>query len=160
MSAPLSEAPPGSPEERQVRTVADLMSRDVVTVSPDASLRAFARLLHLNRISGAPVVDEAGRVVGMASVSDLAWLSDLIAGEGPGSGAPGGTPDWDTRTVHEIMTPDVFGVGPDADLAQLGRFFGRTGLHRALVMEDRQLVGIVSVVDLLGWVANGGESEP
>ena len=138
------------------RTVADLMSPEVVTVSPNASLRAFARLLRRNRISGAPVVDETGRALGMASVSDLVWLCDLIAPEESDPDAAKRRRELDTRTVHEIMTPDVFGVGPEAGLAELARFFVRTGLHRALVLDDGRVVGVVSVVDLLGLAADEG----
>jgi len=52
------------------------------------------------------------------------------------------------------MTPDVFGVEPGSSLAQLAAFFSRTGLGRAVVLEHGKLVGIVSVIDLLGWIAD------
>ena len=52
------------------------------------------------------------------------------------------------------MTPDVFGVEPDATIAELAAFFARTGLGRAPVLEDGKLVGIVSVIDLLTILAD------
>lgn len=57
-------------------TVADLMRRDVVSISPRAPLRELAVLLRKHRISGAPVVDDDGLVVGAVSVSDLLWLAE------------------------------------------------------------------------------------
>lgn len=60
----------------------------------------------------------------------------------------------DERTVRDIMTPDVFGVGPQATLAELGQFFRRNELHRASVLDGGRWVGIFSVTDLLGLVAD------
>jgi CBS-domain-containing membrane protein len=134
------------------RTVADLMHTDVVTLSPAASIRELATLLYRHRISGVPVVDDDGTVVGTASVTDLIWLSDLIAPDRSDPEARVRRRELDERTVRDIMTPDVFGVGPDATVGELGRFFIRTGLHRALVLDGGRLVGIASVTDLLGLV--------
>ena len=53
------------------------------------------------------------------------------------------------------MTRDVFGVGPDETISDLAAFFARTGLGRAVVIENDELRGIVSVSDLLGVFANG-----
>lgn len=155
MSAARMEVRPGDsrPERADPHTVAALMRSDVVTVSPAASIRELATLLHRHRISGVPVVDEDGTVVGMASVTDLMWLSDLIAPDRTDPEARARRRELDQRTVRDIMTPDVFGVGPEATVGELGRFFVRTGLHRALVLDGGRLVGIASVTDLLGLVA-------
>lgn len=136
-------------------TVADIMRRDVVTVSPATTVREFVELLRRYGISGAPVVDQARRVVGMVSETDLMWLADWFA-ERPESY---GTLDraaehLDEKTVGDIMTADVFGVASDASLAELAAFFARTGLGRAVVLEDDRMVGIVGVMDLLGLLAN------
>jgi CBS domain-containing protein len=53
------------------------------------------------------------------------------------------------------MTGDVFGVAPDATISDLAAYFARTGLGRAVVLENGELRGIVSVSDLLGALANG-----
>jgi CBS domain-containing protein len=140
---------------RQV-TVRDLMRRDVVTVSPDATLRELIRLLARHRVSGVPVVNEDRKVLGMVSMTDLSWLADSLADEEWGSGARARAVEHlDGKRASDIMTPDVFGVGPDASVAELARFFARTGLRRAVVVERGTLVGIVSAIDLLSLVAGG-----
>lgn len=147
----------GSPAPR---TVADLMHRDVITISSDASVRELAAVLSRHGISGVPVVDGDGDVVGTVSVTDILWHSDRIApllgGRSPsGSEEP---PSVDLGTVGEIMTPDVFGLEPTASLQELLRFFSRTGLHRATVVEGRRPVGIVSATDLLKLIAGDAGS--
>ncbi len=162
MSAPRIDTRPGParPESPVALTVASLMHTDVVTVPARASIRELAALLHRQRISGVPVLDEDGTVVGTASVTDLMWLSDLIAPDRADPEARARTRELDERTVREIMTPDVFGLGPDATVGELARFFTRTGLHRALVLDGDRLVGIVSITDLLGLAAaRHGEPE-
>ena len=136
-------------------TVADLMRRDVVTVSPATTVRELVDLLRRHGISGAPVVDQARRVVGMVSETDLMWLADWFAEE-PGSyGVRSRAAEHlDQKTVGDVMTADVFGVGSRASLAELAAFFARTGLGRAVVLEDGKLLGIVSVIDLLGVLAD------
>jgi len=144
---------PGAP-----RTVADLMSREVVTISADASVQELAALLSRHGVSGVPVVDEEGDIIGTVSVTDILWLSDrlapLLGGRAPsGSETP---PSVDLGTVEEIMTPDVFGIEPRASIQELLRFFSRTGLHRVPVVEGRRPVGIVSATDLLDLIAGAG----
>lgn len=138
-----------------VVTVADLMRRGVVAVTPDASIRELIQILVGNGIDGCPVMERGGKVVGTVSTTDLLWLSDRLVPATPDS------PEWndrardvlDEKSVRDVMTPDVFGIPPDAGLEELSRFFSRTGLHRALVLEEGELVGIVSISDLLGLVA-------
>lgn len=133
-------------------TVADLMRRDVVSIPRSASLKELTRLLRRHEVSGAPVVDEDGSVVGTVSVSDLIWQSDTMPLDDDALERTGA--DWAGRTVEEVMTPDVFGVAPDASLAELAAFFARTGLRRAIVLEEGEVVGIVSALDLLGTIAD------
>lgn len=140
------------------RTVADLMQEEVVTISPDASVRELAALLSRTGVSGVPVVNDDGRVIGTVSVTDILWLSDrLLPFLGGGGGEPRARAAGDLGTVREIMTPDVFGLEPTASLEELLEFFSRTGLHRAPVVEGRELVGIVSASDLLELIAEGSE---
>jgi CBS domain-containing protein len=128
-----------------LRTVADLMQREPISIGPDASVGDLIRSFRDHGVGGMPVVDERGRLLGIVSSTDLLWLA---VEERTGSGflAPGTLRDC---TVREIMTPDVFGVAPDTSMAELRRFFARTGVHRALVLEEGRLVGIVSLSDVL-----------
>lgn len=143
--------------QRWSGTVADVMHRDVVSVRPDVSVQDLARLLRDRGVTGVPVVDDRGTAVGMVSVTDLLWLADhLWTGEPVVARGRRGGP-LEARTVREVMTPDAFGVAPTASLDELVGFFSRTGLHRALVMEERRVVGIVSATDLLGLLVGGDE---
>lgn len=138
--------------EASVTLVEDLMRRDVVTVPPSASVVELIRLLRRYRVSGVPVVDAHGAVVGTVSVSDLAWLTDSVTVDGPDASV--GAEELGRRTVAEVMTPDVFGVEPQATLGELARFFAKTGLRRAMVLRGGRLFGIVSVIDLLALLAD------
>lgn len=137
-------------------SVRALMRTEIVTIGPEATLPELARLLRDRGVSGVPVVDDDGDVLGMVSATDLLWLSDLLLA-GP-SGLPdgGGSERLEGRTVREIMTPDAFGIPPDAGVAELLEFFSRTGLHRALVLDGSRVVGIVTMTDLLGLLAGQG----
>ena len=142
---------PSTPPEPS--TVADVMRRDVVTVSPSASIHELVRLLRQHQFNGVPVVEE-GRLVGTVSVSDILWLSDarsLYAGD-PTERAHAAE-RMDQRTVREIMSASVFGVGPEATLAELATFFARSALSRAIVQRDGVLLGLVSATDLIELIA-------
>jgi len=128
-------------------TVADLMRRDVVTVSRSAPIRDVVRLFRQHAISGAPVVDERGKAIGMISETDLTWLLTRLD-------PPDATANLLDLIVGDVMTGDVFGVAPDATISDLAAYFARTGLGRAVVLENGELRGIVSVSDLLGELAN------
>jgi CBS domain-containing protein len=132
-----------------VRTVADLMRRDVITVSPSTSICDVVRLFRQHGISGAPVLDEDGNAVGVISESDLTWLMTRVV-EG-GDDAIQGLRDMAAR---DVMTADLFGVAPDATTRELAAFFAKTGLGRAIVLDHGRLRGIVSVSDLLGLFAD------
>lgn len=135
------------------RRVADLMRHDVITIGPDASLGDLVRTLSEHAISGMPVVAGDGRVLGTVSSTDLLWFADGVADESARSGfLPAEV--LDTRVVRDIMTPDVFGVAPETDMMELRRFFARTGVHRAPVIADGRIIGIVSLSDVLGMLVS------
>jgi CBS domain-containing protein len=132
---------------KRYRTVADLMRTDVVRITPEATVAQLAALLSREGVSAVPVVDSGGHPIGVASASDLLWLCDTLLD-------PAAAAQAKSRTVGEVMTPDVFSVESSAGLDKLCLFFQRTGVHRALVMDRGTLVGIVSLTDLLGLLAD------
>ncbi|MDH3205170.1 MAG: CBS domain-containing protein [Gemmatimonadota bacterium] len=136
-------------------TAADIMRTPVVTVSSTASLRELLNLLRRTGVSGVPVVGMDQKVIGTVSVTDLMWCSDRLAAEDADvDDSARAVRHLDETTVREVMTPDVFGVGPQASLAEVAAFFASTGLGRAVVLDSGELVGIVSVVDLLALFAD------
>lgn len=165
----------GVPELR----VRDIMQHDVVTIPADATAGEAARLLWTRQIGGAPVLDDAGRVVGVVSTTDLlvpegervtepvphAVMQSDRAAEGPGwflapdtqllAGEPPAEPPTIARRtrVRDLMTPATFSVRPEATIPELARFMLNAGIHRALVLEGEALTGIVTTFDVLRAVS-------
>lgn len=123
-------------------TVGEIMERHVVTVPAEMPVTEVARLMAERRISGVPVVEEQDRVLGVVSASDVVRR------------AAGGV---ERLTAADIMTPGAYSVAPDDAVWELARLLVRAGIHRALVMEQGRLVGIVSTLDVLRAVAEDAQ---
>jgi CBS-domain-containing membrane protein len=161
-------------------TVADIMRRDVVTVKPNTTVAELTDRLEEEDITGAPVVDDDGLVQGVVSVSDVSRaVARRASGAGPGSsgeaGGGGGDEPSDyfryarrlpaylppelpqselgARAVRDIMTPATVSVRASAGVADLARLLTRAGVHRALVLENGRLAGLVSAMDVVRVVA-------
>lgn len=177
--------------------VRDIMTTDVATITADATARDVARLLADEQISGVPVLDGAGQLVGVVSSTDLVRLAaedadvQLVSSalrlggrtvptdasvdesEEPLEDDPYGfflpedspltdrgllaeLPEsrLDTTPVEEIMTPATFTVEPGTPVTDLCEFLVRGRIHRAVVVEDRRLAGIVTSADVLRAVAS------
>jgi CBS domain-containing protein len=136
----------------------DVMSAKVVAVTPETTVREIAALMANNRISGVPVVDAAGKLVGIVSETDLLhraetgtqkrhkwWLGafiddDQLAREYAAAHA---------RRAGDIMTREVLTIDPDTDLAAVADFFGRNRLKRVPVVKDGHLLGIITRGDMV-----------
>ncbi|HJT75814.1 MAG TPA: CBS domain-containing protein [Gemmataceae bacterium] len=117
-------------------TAADLMTPNPVSISQTSSVREAAAFMTGRGISAAPVIDAAGRPVGVVSRSD-------ILGRYPAAGA-------DRTPVHGIVTPAVFCVRPETPAAEVIETMVGLGVRRVFVV-DRSgvLVGVVSAFDVL-----------
>jgi CBS-domain-containing membrane protein len=136
-------------------TAGDLMSREVVAVPEGMPLREAARLLLQSRVSGAPVVDPAGRCVGVLSAADV--VRGVVRRE-PGAGHPGrlaaDPEELPGDEVRKHMTPDPVTVRPDTPLGTLARMMIDAGIHRVIVTDGgRHPVGVVSSTDVLAALA-------
>lgn len=121
------------------------MNPEILTVDADMTVRELAAFLVENEISGAPVRDEEGRIVGVVSLFDLA----AVASDGEdGSGGPEASRDG--LFVADIMTPMVHSVTEDATVSDVAAAMLKGHLHRLLVTREDQAVGIISTSDLLG----------
>lgn len=107
----------------------DIMSKDVIVLTPDMDVQEAADLLVRYRIHGAPVVDAAGMLVGMVSLVDLV-------------GKPGGT-------VRDIMTPDPVVAMEDTPVEELAQLMLDEIVRRVPIVRGGQVVGIVSASDIL-----------
>jgi CBS domain-containing protein len=136
----------------------DLMTSFVVTVRPDATIEYAAQLMLQYHISGLPVTDSDGAVLGIVTESDLLrraetgtdkrharWVSLLI---GPGRLAQEYV-HTHGRKVGEVMTERVFTVTPETPLADLVALMETKHVKRVPVVDQRRLVGIVSRADVM-----------
>ena len=128
--------------------VQDLMVRDVVTLSANEEFSLADQVMKLNRIRHLPVVD-GGRLVGMVSHRDLLRAQSRLLAKASVEPPPG------TRVVSvnvaEIMTKDVLTVSPTTAASEAARLLlvNKTGCLP--VVEDGELVGIVTEADFLKW---------
>jgi CBS-domain-containing membrane protein len=144
-------------------TARELMSREVVAIPEKLSLRRAARLLLDARVSGAPVVDEAGRCTGVLSTTDfMRWVEKGHLRPEESCIASDFLPEWHldrldalpTDAVSKSMTSDLVTASPEARIGELARTMLDAHVHRVIIVDEaRRPVGIVSSTDLLAAVA-------
>jgi CBS domain-containing protein len=153
----------------------DLMRTDVLTLSLDIGVREAVERLEEYRITGAPVVDIGGRLLGFLSLRDIA-SSEHVKDDGIDAGRTSWPTDasdedegWDeggayladgystrvvpSATVGDWMTREVFTVSPDATLQEICATMVEAGVHRVLVVEGGALRGIISTFDVVRYFA-------
>ncbi|WP_184400242.1 CBS domain-containing protein [Rhizobium sp. BK650] len=137
--------------------VKDVMTTTVVTISPDHSVRHAARLMSDQHISGVPVVDDGGRLLGIISEGDLIRRTELSSGTFALKTDMGVGPDDRANAfvkrcawrVGDVMTPEPVTIDEDAPLSRVAGLMQDRGIKRIPVLRDGNLVGIVSRADLL-----------
>ena len=129
----------------------DIMTAAVSTLKPEDTIREALELLEAAQLSGAPVVCADG-VAGVISMSDIA---DLLV-NAPESAADGGDSILDQHTVAELMTSDIVSVTPGTSVRTVAAIMRNRAIHRILVMEGRQLCGIISAIDIARAVSEKG----
>jgi CBS domain-containing protein len=140
---------------RSLVKVKDFMTCQVVTVTPEASILDAARLMLDHKISGLPVVNDGGRVVGIVSEHDLLrdnvqtkrmhWLRLMI----DHLNLADVSRRLDERKVCEVMTPDPVTVTEAASLEEAGRLLEENDIKRLPVVCDDELVGIIARADMV-----------
>jgi len=128
----------------------DIMTTDLITVTPATPLAEFARICAEDGISGAPVVQIDGKLVGIVSKTDL--ITRLLAEDprwGTATEVELHSLGEDLREVQDIMNEDLVTVAPDTPIPELARSMARDRVHRVVVVEDDRLLGIVTSIDLL-----------
>jgi CBS domain-containing protein len=144
----------------------DLMTTEVVSVSPDTSIGNIAELLLAHQISAVPVVDAAGTVVGMVSEGDLIgrseaerkarrdwWLALFAEGEALGADFLASLRNRE-RTARDVMSAPVVRVTEATDASEIAALLAQHRIKRVPVVRDGKVVGIVSRADLLRALAD------
>ncbi|MCL4210513.1 MAG: CBS domain-containing protein [Phycisphaeraceae bacterium] len=146
------------------RVAADIMTPEPVCIETGATIRQVARIFEENGISGAPVVDGGGRVIGVISRSDLirrcmeggderdpALLVELLGSDDDPDAGP-----LQERSifVEECMNPEPVTAGPSASLGDLANRMVDARVHRVIVVDrNRFPLGIVTSLDLVRALA-------
>jgi CBS domain-containing protein len=135
-------------------TVHDVMTTDVVTVRTDATFKEIARALSTREVSGLPVVDAGGKVVGVVSEADLLPKEEFksVTGERPHltrRAAKAARAKAAGDTAAELMSSPVATIASDAPVAEAARTLAEHGIKRLPVVDRGRLVGIVSRADVL-----------
>jgi CBS domain-containing protein len=120
-----------------MRPIGDLMNPEILTVPEEMSIEEVAAFLTENEITGAPVENSDGDLVGVISVVDIAASS--FSG---------------SQTVADLMTPDIQSVPEEAIVPEIASLMLEDHLHRVLVVREGKPVGIVSTSDLLGLLVD------
>ena len=140
-----------------------IMSRPVITVTPETTIVEAANAMLQRHVSGLPVVDAAGRLVGIVSEGDFIRRGEIGTQRkrgrflqfilGPGQAAIDFVREHG-RKVAEVMTPDPFTIGKDTSLEEIVALMEKKHVKRLPVMQGDRVVGIVSRANLLQAVAS------
>lgn len=147
----------------------DVMTRDVVSIQPDATVLQAARLMLQHHISGLPVIDKAGKLVGVLSEGDFLrrqetatqrrrsrWLEFLM---GPGRIAAEYTHTHGSK-VSEVMTEDVQVVGENTPLEEVVELMERYRIKRVPVIRDDVVTGIITRSNLMHAMVSMARQAP
>ncbi|WP_294534485.1 CBS domain-containing protein [uncultured Rhodoblastus sp.] len=136
----------------------EIMTREVKTIGPDATIDEAIAILLAARVSGMPVVDATGRLVGVVSEGDFLHRAEIGAAKrkprwiefllGPGEIAESYVLSHG-RKVREVMTRDVVSVEASTPLTELGEIMEKRRIKRLPVVSGEHLVGIITRSDLL-----------
>jgi CBS-domain-containing membrane protein len=123
--------------------VADLMTIDPVVVAVDATIEEAARLLHENSITGLPVIDAFGGLVGVISQTDLVGVLDSPVGRLIRTKPSG-------LRVGELMSSPAITVPMTGSLRDAARLMVDSHVHRLVATDDAgRAVGVISAIDLV-----------
>lgn len=147
-------------------TVRDIMTTDLITVTPDMDIVRAAKILLDNRINGVPVVDDRGRLVGILCQSDLVAQQKKLPLPNIFTFLDGFIQLTSKRQIEkqirkiaalrvsETMTPKPVTVRPDTGLETVAALMVDSNFHTLPVVEDSHLVGIIGKEDVLRTLLN------
>lgn len=139
----------------------DVMTKDVITVRPETTVAELAKIFASHRISSAPVVNEAGNLLGMVSETDLVEqdkslhiptvvsLFDWVIYLESDKRFERELQKMTAQTVGEIYSKQLFYVAPEAPVSEVADIMSREKVHAVPVAEAGCVVGIIGRIDLI-----------
>ena len=121
--------------------VKECMSNNVVCANPGWTVKETAKLMEKERVGCVPVCDDSKKIVGLVTDRDLV-LRTIACNKDP-----------NTTPISEVMTTEICKISPDSEVSEAGKVMSKWQVRRVPVIEDNQIVGIITVGDL----ANHGE---
>lgn len=147
-----------------IETAATIMTPDPVCAEPSTTIRRLARLFEDNDISGCPVVDHGGRVIGAVSKTDLirrcsegirdippAYLFEVVCEQGGEDEDRGESPVSEPLVcVQDFMTESAVTVGPSDPVHEIASLMADRHIHRVFVVDDDMYpLGVITALDIL-----------
>lgn len=133
----------------------DVMRTPAITIREGATVAELTELLQTEHVSGVPVVDGDGTVIGVVTEKDVLYGSmGVSGGVGPGS-TPLEAPSPLQIRVEEIMTAPAVCADADTSLAEVCRMMWRFHIHRVPIVSEGKPLGIIAAMDLVRLVAEG-----
>ncbi|WFS00406.1 CBS domain-containing protein [Rhizobium tumorigenes] len=137
----------------------NVMTTSVISIQPTASVRSAALSMIAHSISGLPVVDDDGLMIGIVTEGDLLRRVAVRAQDRhydlPGPNDPPSLDDYVHThgwSVRDAMCSDIIKAGPDTDVREIAGIMLSHGIKRVPILDKGQLIGIVSRCDLLGMI--------
>ena len=118
----------------------DVMIKDVITVGEATPLKEVAKMFGEKRITGAPVVNTQGELVGVISETDIVRKTTNIGA-------------WSPNTAGQIMTKPAITVSPSDTLQRVCELMYNRRIHRVVVADRTKIVGIITTMDILRSVS-------
>lgn len=129
--------------------VAEVMTREVIWVRPDATLDEALTYLATQHITGTAVVDHKHRLIGVLT------RSDVLEAEAEFDDPKARSRFLKDALVRDLMTSPALTIGPDAELREAALAMEYGDVHRLFVQEDGELVGVISRSDVSRALATG-----
>jgi CBS domain-containing protein len=144
-----------------MKTAAEIMTRNVITVKKETSIRELAELFTSRKISSAPVVDDQGDMIGIVTETDLVEqdkslhiptvisLFDWVIYLESGKKFEKELNKMTAQTVGEIYSTEVFTVAPDAPVSAVADLMSSERINAVPVVEGPKVVGIIARIDMI-----------
>jgi CBS domain-containing protein len=116
----------------------EIMTRNVYTISPEAGVQEVAQLLSRKSISGVPVIDKDGKIIGIVTEADIIGKVNRVG-----------------MCVADIMSPEIIFVNEETPVGEIAMLLTERKIRRVPVMRNGKLVGIVCRADIIHAAAQG-----